>query len=124
MLSWIFGAVKKNTVHLHAPDRAAGFLELERANVRWFLSLNQDDLPLEVKAIGQRTYRSIIIGDNELEFSGGFTDLHTRSYEQILDGNGFGIEDTRQAIEIVHDIREKRAIGLKGEYHPLIKSVN
>ena len=96
----------------------------ERANVRWFLSLNPEDLPLEVKAVNKRTYRSIIIGDEELEFSGGFADLHTRSYEKILDGNGFGIEDTRQAINIVHDIREKKAVGLKGEYHPLVKRAN
>jgi len=119
MLSWIFGEVKRNTVNMHTHDRAAGFLELENARVRWFLSINADDLPKTTESNGQRTYRSIKIEDEELEFSGGFTDLHTKSYEKIIVGNGFGIEETRQAINIVHDIRSKKPIGLKGEYHPL-----
>jgi UDP-N-acetyl-2-amino-2-deoxyglucuronate dehydrogenase len=121
MLSWIFGGVKKNTIHIHAPDKAAGFLELENANIRWFLSLDYNDLPHEIKAKGQRTYRSIVVGDEQLEFSKGFIDLHTRSYEQILMGNGYSIEDTRQAIEIVHDIRMKKTVGLKGDYHPMAR---
>ena len=121
MLSFIFGAVKKNVVHVHTHDRAAGYLEFERARVRWFLSINYDVLPDEIKAKGQRTYRSIKIEGEELEFSGGFTDLHTRVYEGILDGNGYGLEDTRQAIEIVHDIRNSKPIGLKGDYHPFAK---
>ncbi len=121
MLSYIFGDVKKNVVHVHTHDRAAGYLELERARVRWFLSINYDVLPEEVKAKGQRTYRSITIEGEELEFSGGFTDLHTRVYEGILEGNGYGLEDARQAIEIVHDIRNSEPIGLKGDYHPLAK---
>ncbi|GGE00643.1 Gfo/Idh/MocA family protein [Planktosalinus lacus] len=121
MLSWIFGDVKENVVHLHTHDRAAGYLELERARVRWFLSINEDVLPKEVQAKGQRTYRSITIEGKELEFSGGFTDLHTRSYEDILGGKGYGLEDARQAIEIVHTIRNAKPIGLKGEYHPLAK---
>jgi UDP-N-acetyl-2-amino-2-deoxyglucuronate dehydrogenase len=119
MLSWIFGEVKQNNINMHAHDRAAGYLELENARVRWFLSINADDLPEEVKIKGQRTFRSITIEDDELEFSGGFTNLHTKSYEEIVTGNGFGIEETRQAINIVHDIRSKKPIGLKGEYHPL-----
>ncbi len=119
MLSWIFGEVKQNTINVHAHDRAAGILELENARVRWFLSLNSDDLPEEIKLKEQRTFRSIKIEDEEVEFSGGFTDLHTKSYEGIIAGNGFGIEETRQAINIVHDIRSKKPIGLKGEYHPL-----
>lgn len=121
MLSWIFGDVKENIVHVHTHDRAAGYLELERAKVRWFLSINEDVLPKEVIAKGQRTYRSITIEGEELEFSGGFTELHTRSYEHILNGEGYGIEDARQAIEIVHDIRNSNPIGLKGDYHPLAK---
>lgn len=118
MLSWIFGNVKQNTINIHETDRASGYLELENARVRWFLSINADDLPSAAKAKHQRTYRSILIEEEELDFSSGFTDLHTVSYEKILSGNGFGIEDSRRAIEIVHQIRTKPAIGLKGEYHP------
>lgn len=121
MLTWIFGDVQQNIVHLHEHDRAAGYLELENARVRWFLSINEDVLPYEVKAKGQRTYRSIKIDNTELEFSDGFTDLHTESYKGILAGNGFGLEDTRKSIEIVHHIRNAEAIGLKGDYHPLAK---
>jgi len=118
MLSWIFGKVKKNTVQIHTHDRAAGYLELEKANVRWFLSINEDVLPDEVKKKGQRTYRSITIEGEELEFSEGFTDLHTKSYQEILNGNGFGLNASRQAIEIVHSIRHATPVGLKGEFHP------
>lgn len=121
MLSWIFGDVKENVVHVHTHDRAAGYLQFERARVRWFLSINENVLPQEVKEKGQRTYRSITIEGEELEFSGGFTELHTRSYEHILSGEGYGIEDARQAIEIVHDIRNSKPVGLKGEYHPFAK---
>ena len=120
MLSFIFGGVKKNVVHVHTHDRAAGYLEFERARVRWFLSINYDVLPEEIKEKGQRTYRSITIEGEELEFSGGFTDLHNRVYEGILEGNGYGLEDARQAIEIVHDIRSKQPIGVKGDYHPFV----
>ena len=118
MLSWIFGEVKKNTVQIHTHDRAAGYLELEKANVRWFLSIDEDVLPDEVKKKGQRTYRSITIEGEELEFSEGFTDLHTKSYQEILNGNGFGLNASRQAIEIVHSIRHATPIGLKGDFHP------
>lgn len=119
MLSWIFGKVKANTVHVHTHDRAAGYLEFEKARVRWFLSINFDLLPEGVKAKGKSTYRSITIEGEELEFSEGFTDLHTLSYEQILEGNGYGVEDARQSIEIVHEIRNQKPLGLVGEYHPL-----
>ena len=121
MLTWIFGDVKENVVHVHTHDRAGGYLELERARVRWFLSINEELLPDEIKEKGQRTYRSITIENEELEFSGGFTDLHTISYQEILSGNGYGIEATRKAIEIVHDIRHADTQGLKGDYHPLSK---
>lgn len=119
MLHYIFGEVKKNIVHLHTHDRASGYLEFENARVRWFLSINYDVLPEAIKAKGQRTYRSITIEGEEIEFSGGFTDLHNRVYEGILEGDGFGLEDARQAIEIVHDIRTQQPIGLQGDYHPL-----
>ena len=121
MLSWIFGAVKNNTTHIHTHDRAAGYLEFERARVRWFLSINYDVLPTEIKTKGQRTYRSITIEGEELEFSGGFTDLHTKVYQGILNREGFGLDDARQAIEIVHNIRNSNPVGLKGEYHPFAK---
>jgi len=121
MLSWIFGEVKENKVHVHTHDRAAGYLEFKRARVRWFLSINYDVLPTEIKAKGQRTYRSITIDGEELEFSKGFTDLHTRVYEDILNGKGYGLSDARQSIEIVHNIRNTTPLGLKGDYHPFAK---
>jgi UDP-N-acetyl-2-amino-2-deoxyglucuronate dehydrogenase len=121
MLSWIFGEVKQNVVHVNTHDRSAGYLEFEKARVRWFLSINYDVLPEEVKQKGQTTYRSITIEGEELEFSGGFTDLHTVSYQEILKGNGYGIEAPRQAIQIVHDIRHAQPVGLKGEFHPFAK---
>jgi UDP-N-acetyl-2-amino-2-deoxyglucuronate dehydrogenase len=121
MLSWIFGSVQENIVHIHETDRAAGYLEFENARVRWFLSINSKYLPTEVKEKGQTTFRSISIDGEELEFSGGFTDLHTMVYQDILSGNGYGLEDARTAIEIVHDIRNTSPIGVKGEYHPFIE---
>ncbi len=121
MLSWIFGAVKENTVHINTHDRSAGYLEFEKARVRWFLSINEDVLPDEVKAKGQRTYRSITVEGEELEFSGGFMDLHTVSYDEIIKGRGYGLEAPRQAIEIVYNIRNAEPIGLKGNYHPFAK---
>ncbi len=121
MLSWIFGDVKENTVHVYEPKRASGYLEFERARVRWYLSVDYNAIPDEIKATGMRTYRSIKMEGKEIEFSGGFTDLHTRSYEEILKGNGFGLKDARQSIQIVHDIRNAKPIGLKGDYHPFAK---
>lgn len=118
MLGWIFGGLKKNVVQLHTHDRAAGYLEFGQARVRWFLSINFDTLPDEIKAKGQRTFRSITIEGEELEFSEGFADLHTHSYKGILAGKGYGLEDCRQAIEIVHEIRNAEPVGLKGDYHP------
>lgn len=121
MLMWIFGSVKQNIVHIHTHDRAAGYLELERARVRWFLSINYDVIPEHVKETGARTYRALTIEGEEFEFSGGFTELHTRSYEDVLSGGGFRIGEARKAIELVHDIRHKTPIGVLGEYHPLAK---
>jgi len=121
MLSWIFGEVKSNVVHLHTHDRAAGFLEFDKARVRWFLSINSSTLPAEAKANGMNTYRAINIENEVFEFSGGFTDLHTKSYEHILAGNGFRMNEARTAISIVQDIRMSKPTGLKGDYHPLCK---
>ncbi len=121
MLGWIFGDVQENIVHIHTHDRAAGYLEFEKARVRWFLSINYDTIPDEVKKKGLRTYRAITIGDDTFEFSGGFTELHTRSYEHVLKGKGFLLEDAKQAINIVYDIRHQQPVGLKGDYHPFAK---
>ena len=121
MLQWIFGDVQENIVHIHTHDRAAGFLEFENARVRWFLSINYDTIPEKVRESGARTFRSINIEGEEFEFSGGFTDLHTTSYQAVLDGNGFPLTTARKAIEIVHNIRHKVPVGLKGDYHPLAK---
>ena len=121
MLTWIFGDIKENIVHLHEHDRAAGYLVLEKARIRWFLSINYDTIPAHIREKGLRTYRSISIEGEEFEFSGGFTELHTRSYEGILKGNGFRIAEAEKAIIAVHDIRHQTPIGLKGEYHPLAK---
>ena len=121
MLSWIFGDVKQNIVHLHTHDRASGYLEFEKARVRWFLSIDYNTIPQEVREKGQRTYRSITVDNEEIEFSGGFTELHTTSYKDILNGNGFGLADARQSIEIVQEIRIAEIKSLKGEYHPLAK---
>jgi UDP-N-acetyl-2-amino-2-deoxyglucuronate dehydrogenase len=118
MLIWIFGSVKENIVHVHTHDRAAGFLHLERARVRWFLSINEETLPESVKAKGQRTYRSITLEGNEIEFSEGFTDLHTKSYQHILEGNGFNLTEALPSIELAHAIRAQKPIGTKGDYHP------
>jgi UDP-N-acetyl-2-amino-2-deoxyglucuronate dehydrogenase len=119
MLFWIFGEVKTNIVHVREKDKSAGYLEFEKARVRWFLSINEKDLPSEVRMWRQITFRSIKIENEEIEFSGGFTDLHTKSYEEILNGNGFGLFDAKPSIEIVHDIRNKEVI-LKGEIHPFL----
>ncbi len=121
MLTWIFGSVKQNVCHVSDEDKAAGFLELERARVRWFLSVNYDLIPDQIKATGQRTYRSITVEGKEIEFSGGFTDLHTKSYEAVLEGNGFGLMEAKTSIDIVHDIRNSTPVGLKGDYHPFCK---
>lgn len=123
MLSWVFGAVQENIVHLREKHKASGYLEFENARVRWFLSIDENDLPQPVKEKGQRTYRSITIDHQELEFSAGFTELHTKSYQEILKGNGFGLSDVRKSIEIVHDIRNA-SIVKNGEQHPFLSAIN
>ncbi|MEA2111614.1 MAG: Gfo/Idh/MocA family oxidoreductase [Campylobacterota bacterium] len=123
MLSWIFGEVEENVVHVKTADANAGRLKLKNANVNWFLSVNYDYLPKEVKERGQTTFRSITVEGEEIEFSGGFKDLHTLSYEQILKGNGFSLDDAYGSIDIVSQIRTIEPIGLKGNYHPFAKKV-
>lgn len=121
MLGWIFGDVKRNDVHIHRHDRAAGYLEFEQARVRWFLSINPDTLPEPVKEKGQRTYRSLLFDGETVEFSEGFSELHTKSYTEILKGNGFSLKEARTAVETVFEIRHKDPIGLRGDYHPLCR---
>ena len=108
MLGWIFGDMKDLIVDKSQPDKVSGYLELQRARVRWQLSLDYNDIPGHIRETGQRTYRSITIEGEEIEFSGGFTDLHTVAYQKILNGEGFGLDDARNSIDIVHRIRNFR----------------
>jgi UDP-N-acetyl-2-amino-2-deoxyglucuronate dehydrogenase len=123
MIGWIFGNTKKIIVHLSEPHKAAGYLELENARVRWFLSLDYDDIPAVVKKSGQRTFRSIIVDGEEIEFSEGFADLHTQTYKEILAGRGFGLKDARQSVETAYTIRNSKPVGLQGDYHPILKDI-
>lgn len=107
MLMWIFGPVENSEVKETKPDYASGILKLAHARVNWFLSINSDHLPEEAKTSGKRTFRSLTMEGEEIEFSEGFTDLHTKSYQEILKGNGFGLKEARQSIELVHRIRER-----------------
>ena len=124
MLTWIFGDIQKNVVHVSNADTAAGYLELKKARIRWYLSLNKETIPKSVKEKDLTTYRSITMEGEEIEFSGGFTDLHTKSYIDIIDGKGFGIYEARKSIDIVHNIRTSSPVGLKGDYHPILKTLN
>ncbi len=108
MLMWIFGEVKENVVSEHSRSTAAGILELENATVNWRLSIDANTLPEDVKASGKRTYRALNIDGESFEFSDGFTELHTKSYENILAGKGFPLMETKRAIQLVHDIRNFR----------------
>lgn len=121
MLHFVFGALQESRVHLADDTKAAGWLEYERARVRWFLSIDVDDVPSAARAAGKRTFRSISVDGAEVEFSEGFTDLHIRSYEEILAGRGFGLEENRTAIETVAAIRRATPAGLDGEYHPFLR---
>lgn len=120
MLIWIFGPVQRQELHWYAADKAAGYLELENARVRWFLSLDSNDLPAAARQKGMRTFRSITIGGEEIEFSEGFTDLHTATYRDILSGGGFGLADAAPCILLTHQIRNLQPAGLTGEYHPFL----
>ena len=123
MLCWIFGDVEENIVHVKTPDTNAGYFKLKNATVRWFLSVNYDYIPEDVKEKGIKTYRSITVDGEEIEFSGGFTDLHTKSYEHILNGGGFVLDEAYGSIRTVSTIRNLPAIGLEGDYHPFCEKV-
>lgn len=106
MLIWVFGSVKKIEVKELKDDFGSGYIELERARVNWKLSINYEHIPAEIRANGKRTFRSLTMDGEQIEFSDGFTELHTRSYEGILKGNGFGLADAKPSIELVHQIRK------------------
>lgn len=119
MLHFVFGAVQESVVHLATPTKAAGYLEYERARVRWFLSIDVNDVPDAEREKGKRTFRAITANGENIEFSDGFTNLHTRSYEEILAGRGFGLEENRVAIETVSGIRTAGLVS-DGEIHPFV----
>ena len=122
MLIWIFGKIQLNIVHHRDANSASGFMELEKARVRWFLSVDNKMVPPDLYRTGQRTYRSITVDGKEIEFSKGFTDLHTLSYRDILDGNGFGLKEARPSIEAVHHIRNADVVMQQGYLHPLLNN--
>jgi len=119
LLYWFFGRAEHIEVHGRRETMVAGFLELERARVRWFLSVDASFVPKELRAKGQRTYRSITVDGEEVEFSGGFTDLHTEVYRRTLAGEGFGLEDTREAIRVTEEIRKLPLVSSR-DRHPFL----
>lgn len=121
MLHFVYGAVQENIVHLNTPTKAAGYLEYERARVRWFLSLDVNDVPAKERASGKRTYRALLADGEDIEFSDGFTELHTRIYEEILAGRGFGVEENRVAIETVAHIRNAALNPISDLTHPFVE---
>lgn len=123
MLIWIFGGVKENVVHLLTADKAAGMVHLQNARIRWFLSIDFNDLPDPLKKEGKRTFRSLILNKEEIEFSEGFTNLHTVSYKAILNEKGFGLTDAKPSVELAHEIRTSVPKGMKGSYHPFLKNI-
>jgi len=123
MLTWVFGEMEESYVHISDNYRAAGFLKLKKARVRWFLSINENDLPLNIKEKNQRTWRCITVEGKEIEFSEGFTDLHTVSYKNILGGKGFRLSECKPSANIAWQIRNEKSVSLKGDYHPIIKNI-
>lgn len=124
MLIWIFGPVQRQEVHLSTPGTMAGYLELEKADVRWLLSVDRSTLPEEVRTAGKNTYRLLSLDGEAFEFSDGFTDLHTIVYQEILAGNGYGIKDARASIELVHELREASVVpGTVKTRHPLLATL-
>jgi len=123
LLIWVFGEVQESYVHLHEEDKMAGYLELENARIRWFLSIDFNDLPEKLKQKGKRTYRSITVEGNEVEFSGGFTNLHTETYRKIISGGGYGLDDARSSVQAVYEIRNSKIQNQKGEIHPFAHKI-
>ena len=108
MLQWIFGSFEAATVDIKTKDTNSGTLKFKQANVNWYLSINAENLPSDIKSKGQSTFRTLTIEDKEIEFSKGFTDLHTVSYQKIIEGQGYGLKDARNSIEIVSQIRNSK----------------
>jgi len=123
LLMWLFGDVQYSEVHYSDNQKIGGYLELPDANVRWFLSLDSNDLPKQAVEQHKTTYRSISVDENEIPFSEGFTDLHTKVYEKTLAGKGFSINDARPSIKLVHDIRQAKIVQSPTNMHPLIKQL-
>lgn len=123
LLIWLFGAVEKSEVHFSNSLKTGGYIELERARVKWFLSIDRNDLPEPATECGLSTFRSIMVDGKEVEFSEGFTDLHTVVYQRTLDGNGFGIADARPAIELAHSIRNAYQTSVSDSSHPFLQSI-
>jgi len=124
MLHFVFGGIKRNEVHYRDTKTSSGYLEYERAKVRWFLSIDAQYLPENAVEGEKLTYRSIDVEGEEIEFSGGFTDLHTQSYERLLVGNGYGVEDNRAAIETVDEMRKSAIVKKPKNPHPLLTKIN
>jgi len=123
LLMWLFGKPQTTELYIREENRMGGFLELPNADVEWFLSLEPEDIPNNADE-SRRTFRSITVDGDEIEFSGGFTDLHTRVYERTLNGEGFGIDDSRPSIELVHELRTMPMTEkAKGVMHPSIKKL-
>ncbi len=120
LLIWLFGPVQINEVHLSEQEKVGGYLELERARVTWFLSIDKNDLPESARGKAVPTHRSVTIDGEEVEFSGGFTDLHTVVYDDILKGGGFGLEDARPSIELAHQIRNAKPMGIRERSHYIL----
>jgi UDP-N-acetyl-2-amino-2-deoxyglucuronate dehydrogenase len=119
LLMWLFGPVEQSQVHLRQDERSAGAVTLEHADVSWFLSIDRRDLPFEPEPGKPATYRSITVDGEEIEFTGGFTDLHTRVYEETLAGRGFGIEDARPSVELAQNMRYQPIEGAPEGLHPM-----
>jgi UDP-N-acetyl-2-amino-2-deoxyglucuronate dehydrogenase len=117
----LFGGIQQSEVHVATPNDVAGYLELERAEVRWFLSIDRNNLPKEALAKEQTTYRSITIDGVEVEFSEGFTELHTEVYKQTLAGKGFGLNDARPSVTLAHDIRVAQPVGINPKSHEILR---
>lgn len=120
LLIWLFGSVQNNEVHYADALKTGGCIELERARVKWFLSIDRNDLPESATDCGLTTFRSITVDGKDIEFSEGFTDLHTVVYQRTLEGKGFGLEDARPAISLAHDIRRAKQSGVSSESHPFL----
>lgn len=120
LVTWLFGEPERSVVHLRTPEKMAGCLELEKARVRWFLSTDANDLPESCKSANQFAHRSITFDGQEIEFSKGFKDLHTRVYQEVLAGRGPGILDARPGVELVHSINRSEVVAARGDAHPML----